>query len=265
MKLENILDDLHVSLTRRRWTQLFTAFTRCLLALGSIPPSIPKILHKPFTLLPDTDPVGHYFNALMQTGFSYEFIGWSQIVAAVLLLIPRTAHIGALMFLPIIANIAVLTTSVGFKGTWVITILMCTAAAYLTAWEYDRLKPILFRTREEKPRRFSCQFITIPLFFAAGGALMGVLWWMIGMGSLSNYFYVGLGLTATGFLFGIVVAAHYRFMPVGHRSEWSVTCWQGVLSTEIITRAETVRPVPDINMDCPFAPRGLGPADVVQN
>jgi hypothetical protein len=75
MKLENILDGIHVSITRRWWLQLFTVFTRILLAVGFIPPSIKKILHQPFTILPDSNPVGHYFNALYQTGFYYEFLG----------------------------------------------------------------------------------------------------------------------------------------------------------------------------------------------
>lgn len=216
MKLENILDDLHVALTRRWWTQMFTAFTRCLLALAFIPPSIPKVLHRPFTLLPDTDPIGHYFNALMDTGFYYEFIGWSQIIAAVLLLVPRTSHLGAMMFLPIIANIAVLTLSVGFKGTWVITGLMCVAAIYLIAWEYDRLKPIVLYSREDKPRIFRYQFIKLPLFFAAGGAAMGMLWWLIGLGNFSNYLFVDIGLAVTGLVFGAIVTLHYRYMPVGH-------------------------------------------------
>ena len=66
MKLEHVLDDLHVALTRRWWTQLFTAFTRCLLAIGFIPPSIPKILHKPFTSLPDDNPVGRRQQALAE-------------------------------------------------------------------------------------------------------------------------------------------------------------------------------------------------------
>src|SRR6187401_868535 len=105
MKIENILDGLHVSLTRRWWTQLFTVLTRILLACGFIPPSIKKILHQPFTILPDSNPVGHYFNALYETGFYYEFIGWAQLTAAILLMIPRTSHIGAMLFLPIIANI----------------------------------------------------------------------------------------------------------------------------------------------------------------
>lgn len=216
MKLEHTLDDLHVAFTRRWWTQMFTVFTRCLLGLAFIPPSIPKILHKPFTILPDTNPVGHYFNALMDTGFYYEFIGWSQIIAAILLLIPRTSHIGAMMFLPIIANIAVLTCSVGFVGTWLLTIFMCLAAVYLVAWEYDRLKPLIFFNREDKPRKFKYQYITIPLFFAVGGVAMGVLWWMIGLGNFSNYFRVGVGLTIIGAIFGLIVALHYRFMPVGH-------------------------------------------------
>lgn len=216
MNLLNTLDDLHAALTRRWWMQLFAAFTRCLLALGFIPPSIPKILHKPFTSLPDSNPVGHYFNALLQTGFYYEFIGWGQIIAAILLLIPRTSHIGALMFLPIIANIAVLTASVGFKGTWVITLFMCLAAVFLAAWEYDRLKPIVYWTREEKPRKFGYQFLTIPAFFAAGGVAMGVLWWFIGLGNFSNYLLITGGLVLLGFVFGVVVAVHYRFMPVGH-------------------------------------------------
>jgi hypothetical protein len=215
MKLEHILDSLHVSVTRRRYLQLFTAFTRILLGVSFIPPSIPKILHKPFTVLPDSNPVGHYFNALYQTGFYYEFIGWAQLIAAVLLLIPRTAHIGALMFLPIIVNVAVLTTSVGFVGTWVITIFMSLAAAWLAAWEYDRLKPVLFYKRSERTHSVPFQFISIPVFFALGGIAMAGLWKLIGLGNFSNYFNIGLFLAATGFVFGLLVAVHYRLMRVG--------------------------------------------------
>lgn len=216
MKLENILDDLHVAFTRRWWTQLFTAFTRVLLAVGFIPPSYTKIIHQPFTVLPDSHPVGHYFNALYQTGFYYEFIGWGQMIAAILLLIPRTAHIGALLFLPIIANIAVLTASVGFAGTWIITIFMSLAALYLVAWEYDRLKPIIFYSREDSPRIFTFQFIKIPLFFAFGGAAMSFLWAVLGIGNFSNYLSVTALLVVLGSIFGFIVALHYRFMPVGH-------------------------------------------------
>ena len=154
MNLEKNLDGIHSWAVQNVWLQRFTAFVRILLFVGFVPPSLVKIAHKPFTVLPDSNPVGHYFNALYNTGFYYEFLGWGQLSAAVLLLFPRTAHIGALMFLPIIVNIAVLTTSVGFAGTWAITILMSVAAVYLVCWEYDRLKPILFYKQPEKAHFF---------------------------------------------------------------------------------------------------------------
>ncbi|MBK9156158.1 MAG: hypothetical protein IPM25_18450 [Chloracidobacterium sp.] len=215
ISLEHTLDQLHSSVTNRRFFQLFTVFTRCLLAVGFIPPSIPKILHKPFTVLPESNPVGAYFIALYNTGYYYEFIGWMQLTAALLLLFPRTAHIGALMFLPIIVNIAVLTSSVGFVGTWLITILMSLAALWLTAWEYDRLKPVLFYNRAKRPDPLPYHLILIPAFFAAGGVVMGGLWWMIGLGAFKNYLYVTGGLIVLGAVFGLVVAVHYRFMPTG--------------------------------------------------
>jgi hypothetical protein len=219
MKLEAVFDEIHTSVTRRWWTQLFTAFVRCLLAVGFIPPSIPKILHRPFTILPDSDPVGAYFHALYNTGFYYEFIGWSQVIAAVLLLIPRTSHIGAMMFLPIIVNIAVLTSSVGFRGTWLLTMFMSLAGLWVFCWEYDRLKPMFLQSRIDKPRKFRYQFIAMPAFFAIGGFVMGGLWKLIGLGAFSNYLTISLGLTVFGLIFGIAVALHYRFMPVGRLAE----------------------------------------------
>jgi hypothetical protein len=215
MSIEKTLDNIHATVTKNRWLQLFTAFTRILLAVGFIPPSIPKILHKPFTVLPDTNPVGHYFNALYQTGFYYEFIGWAQLIAAVLLLFPRTAHIGALMFLPIIANIAVLTSSVGFIGTDIITALMLLASVYLVAWEYDRLKPLLFFDRQRRAQVFKYEFVWLPLLFAAGGAFAASFFAYFGVGNLHKYFPSALlFLSVAGFVFGLVLAVHHRFMPV---------------------------------------------------
>ncbi len=93
---------------------------------------------------------------------------------------------------------------------------MAFAAAWLVTWQYDRLKPIVFRTRVDKPRPLRYQFLTVPAFFAVGGAVMGLLWWSIRLGNFANYLNIGIGLTALGFVFGLVVALHYRFMPVGH-------------------------------------------------
>ncbi len=215
MKIEAFLDDLHARVTSSKILQIFTAFTRILLFIGFTPPSIKKILNHPFTVLPDSHPVGHYFNALYQTGFYYQFIGWAQLLAAVLLLFPRTAHIGALMFLPIIANIAVLTTSVGFQGTWILTILMTLAATYLVAWDYDRLKPILFSKRLGRPNFLRYEFVWLPLLFAFGGLLMGGVWYLMGLGNFRNYLNISLILSGLGLVFGIAVTLHHRFMKTG--------------------------------------------------
>lgn len=215
MNLERTLDGLHSAVTGNRFMQVFTAFTRILLAIAFIPPSIPKILHRPFTILGVDNPVGAYFDALYRTGFYYEFIGWTQLVAAILLLFPRTAHLGALIFFPIIVNITVLTNAVGFKGTWLVTLFMTLAALYLTAWEYDRLKPVLFAKRTRESYRFPIQFILAPLVFAAGGLLLTGFAALIGAGNLSDYGLMAAAASIAGLLFGGAVAFHYRFMRVG--------------------------------------------------
>lgn len=215
MRIENTLDAVHASVTHRWYFQVFTVFTRILLAVGFIPPSYKKIIHQPFTSLPDSNPVGHYFNALYHTGFYYEFLGWGQLIAAILLLFPRTAHLGALLFLPIIANIAVLTTSVGFKGTWLLTILMSFAATWLVAWDYDRLKPIIFAKRTQNAQGVPKALILLPLAFGLGGVAMAVLFWLGRVGNLNNYVSVGGIMAGMGLVFGLIVALHLKYMKVG--------------------------------------------------
>lgn len=216
MSIEKSLDRIHKTVTSNRPLQLFTAFTRILLAVGFIPPSLIKIMGKPFTVLPDSHPVGHYFNALYQTGFYYEFIGWGQLFAALLLIFPRTAHFGALAFFPIILNIAVLTSSVGFAGTNYITALMLVACTYLVAWDYDRLKAVLFRRRGEKIAPFKLQILFISLFFAVGGLCAALFFAALKVANLDRVFaQTALLLTLTGAVFGAAVALHFKFMRVG--------------------------------------------------
>lgn len=215
MTLEKILDTIHERMTANRVLQIFTIMTRLLLFIGFTPPSIVKILNKPFTVLPDSNPVGAYFNALYNTGFYYQFIGWSQLTAAVLLLFPRTAHLGALMFLPIIVNIAVLTNSVGFVGTWLVTIFMSLAATWLVAWDYDRLKPVLFQKRETRANVFKYELVWLPALFAAGGAFIAGIWAVIRLGNFRNYWMIALYMTIGGLVFGLAAAVHHRFMPAG--------------------------------------------------
>jgi len=137
------LDVLHARVHRARLLKGFTWFTRVLLAIGFIPPGLVKALGFPFTNIDPSAPIGYFFDALHQSGFFYNFIGACQVIAAVLLLVPRVATLGALMYFPLICGIFVVTLSLNFGGTRVIAGLMLLGNIYLLCWDYDKLKPIL--------------------------------------------------------------------------------------------------------------------------
>ena len=121
----------------------FTWLTRLLLWLAFLPSGWVKLVGEPFTVLPLSDPVGYFFDAMHRTGTYYQFIGAAQLLAGLLILIPRTAAVGAILYLCIITNIFVITVSMNFGGTPVITGLMLLAALYLLAWEYPRWRSLL--------------------------------------------------------------------------------------------------------------------------
>lgn len=141
------LDAIHTTVRGSKLLRRFTWAVRILLALGFIPPGLWKVLGIPFTKIPDSNPVGLFFDGLEQAGLLYQFIGTAQVVAAVLLLIPRTAALGALVYLPIISGIEVLTTTVPFPGTWVITSLMLLGVIYLLCWDWNRVKYVVYPQR----------------------------------------------------------------------------------------------------------------------
>jgi hypothetical protein len=95
-----------------------------------------------FTALPNNHPLGQYLESLHHTGYYYPFIGVVQITTAILLLIPRTALLGAVIYFPLIVNICVLAYATRFEGTR-ITTFMVLANLYLLVWGYDRLKHII--------------------------------------------------------------------------------------------------------------------------
>ena len=102
-----------------------------------------KIMGERFTALSDLHPMGSYLEALHHTGYYYTFIGIGQVVAAILLLIPRTALLGVLLYFPIILNICILSFAVRFDGSIFSSPLMVLACLYLLAWDYHKLKFIL--------------------------------------------------------------------------------------------------------------------------
>lgn len=144
MPLETTLDRLHARVTDNRWMQRLTALTRVLLAIGFIPPGLTKVLGKRFTLLSPETTVGGFFEVFFQAEEYYLFVGAMQMLAGLLLLIPRTAALGTVLYLPIILNIFVITVALPFRGTWMITSMMLLAATYLLLWDFDKWKRLLF-------------------------------------------------------------------------------------------------------------------------
>lgn len=143
MAISATLNHVHFRAKQNRWLRYFAVFNRIVLALGFLPSGMVKIMGERFASgLSVKHPMGHYLEALHRTGFYYTFIGVLQITAAILLLIPRTTLLGALIYFPIILNICILSFAVRFEGSWVSSPLMVLANLYLLCWHYDKLKYI---------------------------------------------------------------------------------------------------------------------------
>jgi uncharacterized membrane protein YphA (DoxX/SURF4 family) len=157
-----------------KWFRYFAIFCRIALALGFIPSGFVKIMGERFTGLTSNHPLGQYFDALYLTGYYYTFIGVVQLTAAALLLIPRTALLGAIIYFPVILNICVLAYSVRFEGTR-ITTMMLLANLFLLCWHYDRLKYVLpfYQPKSIEAPKSEMRFHKFP--FAFFGSVIAIV------------------------------------------------------------------------------------------
>jgi len=144
MSISSKLDQLHLEITGNKWLHYFAIFLRLALAFGFITSGIVKIMGERFASgLSVNHPMGQYLEALHHTGFYYTFIGVLQIIAAILLLVPRTVILGALLYFPVILNICVLSYAVRFEGSILTSPLMVLGCLFLIFWNYDKIKYIL--------------------------------------------------------------------------------------------------------------------------
>lgn len=143
MPIATYLDRLHAQVRANRWFGYFATFNRLALAAGFFPAGMVKIMGERFTNLTTGHPMGHYLYALYRTGYYYTFVGVLQVLAALLLLWPRTATLGAVIYFPIILNICILSFSVRFEGSLISAPLMVLANLYLVCWDYHKFKFLL--------------------------------------------------------------------------------------------------------------------------
>lgn len=141
-----MLDSLFLRARASPLLYRFTWLNRVLLAAAFIPTGSVKLMGQRFTLMGPESPIGAFFEAMYQTGLYWQFIGFSQVLAGILLLIPAASHLGAAIFFPILLNILVITISLGFGGTPLLVAPMMLAVTYLCCWDWHRFRP-LFTTR----------------------------------------------------------------------------------------------------------------------
>ncbi|MBE4947580.1 DoxX family membrane protein [Chryseobacterium culicis] len=133
-----------------KWEQLRTdsisqwiiIHLRYLVGSAFFPSGLIKLMGDRFTRISTDHPIGYFFEALYQSGFYWNFLGLAQVTAGILLMTQRFATLGALMFLAILSNIWLITLSLSFAGTWIITSLMMIAVVILVIWDKHKLVPL---------------------------------------------------------------------------------------------------------------------------
>ena len=113
---------------------------RYLLAFAFIPSGMKKVLGQRFTSIGTDNPIGYFFEALFRTGMYWNFLGWGQLIAAVLMMTQLFSTLGNLIFFFIITNIFFITVSMHFTGTWLIALLMLLASICLLLWDTNKLQ-----------------------------------------------------------------------------------------------------------------------------
>jgi uncharacterized membrane protein YphA (DoxX/SURF4 family) len=76
-------------------------------------------------------------------GLWAQFVAWSQLLIGVLLLSQRFATLGAVMLVPMLTNILVVTISLQWRGTPYVNAVLLAMNLFLLWADRERLKPLV--------------------------------------------------------------------------------------------------------------------------
>ena len=79
-------------------------------------------------------------------GLWAQFVAWSQVLIGALLLSQRFATLGAVMLVPMLANILVVTISLQWRGTPYVNAVLLAMNLFLLWADRERLKPLVMAT-----------------------------------------------------------------------------------------------------------------------
>jgi len=168
---------LYNSLRQKVYLQLFTIYVRYLIGgafiiaafgMGKVTGKA-NLLHSMDSPIEKLQPIQQFFRVMVDSGLYWQFIGWTQIFAGVLLMTQRFARLGALIFFGLIVNIFVITVSYSFTGTPIVTGLMTLAATYLLVWDFPAFAPLVMNTFSYQHNK---QEISASSFWIILGTLM---------------------------------------------------------------------------------------------
>lgn len=127
--------------------QIFVIYLRYLIGFAFIFASVVKIQGLRFTSESGAEnPINsawHFFETMYQSGIYWRFLGIAQFITGTLLVTQRFAKLGAILFLPIILNVFVITISYDFRGTPIITGFMLLSTLFLIFWDWDVLRILI--------------------------------------------------------------------------------------------------------------------------
>jgi uncharacterized membrane protein YphA (DoxX/SURF4 family) len=102
-------------------------------------------------------------------GVWVKFVAWSQVGVGLLLLSQRFATVGAIMLLPMIANILIVTVSLQWQGTPYVNAFLLTLNLFLLAADYHKLKFLFFDDVHELRRtRLQRSYALIDVLWLTG-------------------------------------------------------------------------------------------------
>jgi hypothetical protein len=204
------------SLKNKVWLQIFIIYTRYLIGSAFVFASIVKIKGNRFTTdSGELNPINsswHFFETLYQSGLYWKFLGLAQLIAGFLLMTQRYAKLGALMNLPIIANVFVITISYYFAFTPVITGLMLIANILLVLWDWNTLKVLInLAPQPDETLRLEndniWQLLGVLLF-----AIVVITNMSLSARVMSIAFVVGLFIGLTGLIIGLKRKKRYHIV-----------------------------------------------------
>ncbi len=137
--MNNLLEKIN-RLKQFKIFKFFTWFLRISIGLGLFLGGLGKPFGECFAAnIPAESPIKIFFDNLCSIPEYWGFLGICQMMAGILLVIPKTVTVGAMMAFGIILNMYLITFFLHFQGTTFITGFMLLGTIYLLIWDTEKL------------------------------------------------------------------------------------------------------------------------------